>query len=54
MVLELANGPCVAMEIVAGSPDMDTYQEFRKLCGPSDPVSCKSSLRVNVILIPYF
>lgn len=38
MVLELANGPCVAMEIVAGSPDINTYQEFRKLCGPSDPV----------------
>lgn len=39
MVLELANGPCVAMEIVSEIPDRNVYLDFRNLCGPADPVS---------------
>lgn len=47
MVLELANGPCVAMEIAACSPDINTYEEFRKLCGPSDPVRMLKSFTLS-------
>lgn len=39
MVLELANGPCIALEIVSKNSELNTYTEFRKLCGPIDPVS---------------
>lgn len=39
MVEELASGPCVAMEIVAKDKSLNTAVEFRKLVGPSDPVS---------------
>lgn len=39
MVEELASGPCVAMEIVAKDKNVNTAIEFRKLVGPSDPVS---------------
>ena len=36
MTEELANGPCVALEIM--SKEDDTPIEFRKFCGPADPV----------------
>lgn len=39
MVEELASGPCVAMEIVAKDKSVVTAVEFRKLVGPTDPVS---------------
>lgn len=58
---ELSSGPCVAMEIVAKDSSHNTAVEFRKLVGPSDPVSsipiliefskdaCKNSLRIVFI-----
>lgn len=39
MILQLSNGPCVAMEIVAKDPNTSSYPGFRNLCGPVDPVS---------------
>lgn len=39
MVEELSSGPCIAMEIVAKDKRINTAVEFRKLVGPSDPVS---------------
>lgn len=39
MVLELSNGPCLAFEVVCKNAEKNTYSEFRKLCGPVDPVS---------------
>lgn len=48
MVLELANGPCIAMEIVSSQPDSNVYLDFRNLCGPTDPVS------FNFVLIAHF
>lgn len=38
-VLELSNGPCVAMEVQAINAAANTYADFRKLCGPADVVS---------------
>lgn len=39
MVLELADGPCIAMEVKCKLPESSTYSELRKLCGPVDTVS---------------
>lgn len=39
MVIELSSGPFLAMEIGHEEENKHTYQEFRKLCGPIDPVS---------------
>lgn len=39
MILQLSNGPCIAMEIVAKDPNTSSYPTFRNLCGPVDPVS---------------
>lgn len=39
MILQLSNGPCVAMEIVAKDSNTSSYPAFRNLCGPVDPVS---------------
>lgn len=44
MVEELSSGPCVAMEIVAKNKNVNTAVEFRKLVGPSDPVSTVNNL----------
>lgn len=38
LVLELSNGPCVALEVSAKEQNIDTHSAFRKLCGPMDPV----------------
>lgn len=38
-VLELANGPCVAIEVKCNDEKANSYLEFRKLCGPCDVVS---------------
>lgn len=48
MVLELANGPCVAIEVCHQNKDVNSYTEFRKLCGPIDPELAKQ-LRPNTI-----
>lgn len=39
MVVELSSGPFLAMEIGHENENKHTYSEFRKLCGPIDPVS---------------
>lgn len=39
MVAELQSGPCIAMEIVHKDDFVNVQTEFRKLCGPMDPVS---------------
>lgn len=39
MVLQLASGPALAVEVTAKDPDINTHLAFRELCGPSDPVS---------------
>lgn len=39
MVGELQSGPCIAMEIIHKDADVDVQAEFRKFCGPMDPVS---------------
>lgn len=51
MVEELSSGPCVAMEIVAKDKNVNTAIEFRKLVGPSDPVSCFFHRKINQFLI---
>ncbi|XP_014211956.1 nucleoside diphosphate kinase 7 isoform X2 [Copidosoma floridanum] len=38
MVSELQSGPCIAMEITHNDKNVDVVQEFRKLCGPMDPI----------------
>lgn len=38
MVAELQSGPCVAMEITHKDESINVPLEFRKLCGPMDPV----------------
>lgn len=38
MVSELQSGPCIAMEITHKNENTDVVKEFRKLCGPMDPV----------------
>ena len=38
MVAELQSGPCIAMEIKHKDKSVDVPVEFRKLCGPMDPV----------------
>lgn len=39
MVLQMINGPALAMEIEARDSDTNVHEAFRSLCGPSDPVS---------------
>lgn len=39
MVNELQSGPCIVMEITHSDANVDIVAEFRKLCGPMDPVS---------------
>lgn len=39
MVAQLTTGPCIAMEIQAQNPEVNSYSAFRDLCGPADPVS---------------
>jgi nucleoside-diphosphate kinase len=38
MVNELQSGPCIAMEITHNDSLIDIVTEFRKFCGPMDPV----------------
>ena len=38
MVSELQSGPCIVMEITHNDPSVDVTNEFRKFCGPMDPV----------------
>lgn len=37
MVIELSSGPFIALEIT--SETCNVYNDFRQMCGPSDPVS---------------
>lgn len=54
MVLELANGPCIAMEIISKEPDTNTHGEFRKLCGPVDPVrGCVVLILVDLSFVTF-
>lgn len=48
MVLELCSGHCFAIEVLAKDPNTNTYEEFRKLCGPIDSEMAKK-LRPNTI-----
>ncbi|XP_055924090.1 nucleoside diphosphate kinase 7 [Eupeodes corollae] len=41
MVAELASGVCMALEIYSDDSSLDTYKEFRELCGPMDPEVAK-------------
>lgn len=38
MCIQLAEGSCVALEVKAIDPKINVVSEFRKLCGPRDPV----------------
>lgn len=38
MCIQLAEGKCVALEIKGFDPKLNVVCEFRKLCGPRDPV----------------
>lgn len=38
MVRELSSGKFIALEIGASNASRNVYEEFRQLCGPSDPV----------------
>lgn len=46
MVEELQSGPCIVMEIKHKDEKFDVQAEFRKLCGPMDPVSIKNEIFV--------
>uniref|UniRef100_A0A1A9UZX7 Uncharacterized protein n=1 Tax=Glossina austeni TaxID=7395 RepID=A0A1A9UZX7_GLOAU len=35
---QLTSGVCMALEIVWGDPNKNSYEEFRNFCGPTDPV----------------
>lgn len=39
MVAQLSSGLCMALELVTVDESKDTHAEFRKFCGPMDPVS---------------
>ena len=38
MVSQLASGVSMSLEIVCTDPNKNSYEEFRKFCGPMDPV----------------
>lgn len=38
MVRELSSGKFIALEVGANNANRNVYEEFRKFCGPSDPV----------------
>lgn len=38
MVIELASGSIIAMEIEVKDSTKNSYLQFRKLCGPNDSV----------------
>lgn len=38
MVIELASGPFLVIEIGYRSPNSNVHEKFRKFCGPADPV----------------
>lgn len=46
MVEELQSGPCIVMEIKHKDEKFDVQAEFRKLCGPMDPVSIRNEIFV--------
>lgn len=39
MVSQLASGVSMSLEIVCTDANKNSYEEFRKFCGPMDPVS---------------
>lgn len=39
MVSQLASGVSMSMEIVCTDANKNSHEEFRKFCGPMDPVS---------------
>lgn len=39
MSVHLAEGKCVALEVKCQDSSLNCVNEFRKLCGPRDPVS---------------
>jgi len=41
MVEQLNSGPCIALEICSNDPAVNTYDAFRKICGPVDPTLAK-------------
>lgn len=48
MVAELQSGPCIAMEITHKDPSIEVPVEFRKLCGPMDPVSANENIDIFI------
>lgn len=38
MCIHLAEGKCIALEVKSINPSDNVVCEFRKLCGPRDPV----------------
>lgn len=51
MVAQLSSGLCMALELVTVDESKDTHAEFRKFCGPMDPVSFYNLVLVVIILI---
>ncbi|XP_013115458.1 nucleoside diphosphate kinase 7 [Stomoxys calcitrans] len=41
MVSQLSSGACVALEVVCNDPNKNSYEDFRKFCGPMDPEIAK-------------
>lgn len=39
MVAQLASGVSMSLEIVCTNSEKNSYEEFRRFCGPMDPVS---------------
>lgn len=48
MVSQLASGSCVALEIMCTDSSKCSYEEFRKFCGPMDPVSIIKYIYVEI------
>lgn len=53
MVLQLTNGPALAIEIEAIDSSVNVHEAFRNLCGPSDPVSLEMNLCKNIYFENY-
>lgn len=51
MCIHLAEGKCVALEVKSNDPSVNIVSEFRKICGPRDPVSRLLKVIKNQFLI---
>lgn len=52
IILHMASGPCVALEIISADPEKNVFHEFRKFCGPKDPAIARQ-IRPNTLRAKY-